>query len=95
MKPLSRLECFNALRLHAFLGKDFKRLNASEVGYAEKFITDHLHLSASDYAAAINRMEFTGFTAEALVRPANRTRIWALLTEAVTLEVQQNKRGDK
>lgn len=81
-----RIEIFNALRNHPMIGRDFHRLNQAEIQWAEKFISDNQELGINAYATKVNRL-----AVPVAIRKKNRTVVWALLLEAVTLEVRINR----
>lgn len=72
------------MRTHAYLSRDFTRLNKKEIAWIESFIVRNAALSLGEYAMLVNRMSVTDET----IRHGNRTRVWALLLEGVTLEVR-------
>lgn len=75
---MNRLDCFNQLESHGWLGRLFKSLSADERTLARRFIESHAQLSKGEFELAINRM----FLYQP--KPRNWTKILELLSCANT-----------
>lgn len=74
-----RLEAFNSLQRHPWLGRVFMKLSDAEVKLCRDFILEHKNLTHDQFILKVNRMFL-----DKPVRPKNWTRIMELLTVAMT-----------
>lgn len=84
---MTRNDYLNRLRTHPMIGKDFTRLNKVELEWMVAFVDHNAALTLDEWATKINRLAIT----DEQIRPHNRTRVWALLLEAVTTEYILNR----
>jgi hypothetical protein len=55
-KGVNRLETFESLSLHPWLGKAFKKLGQAELELARAFLREHSALDKADFEPLVNRM---------------------------------------
>ena len=72
-----RIDKFNSLRDHPWLGRLFIKLRAKEVVFAANWILEHEHLDAGQFEMATNRM----FMDRADLR--NEYKNWPIILELV------------
>lgn len=53
---LTRLNAFNALSDHPWLGRVYKRLTIDELNFAKSFIESHFNTPKGEFEFAVNRM---------------------------------------
>lgn len=80
----TRTQFFYSLAGHPLRGKEFARLNPSELEAAEAFIRAHETLDIDAYMNVLNRVPYSRLGAS--IRPKQKAVVWGLLLEAASLE---------
>lgn len=88
---MTRLKRLNALKDHAMLGKDFKRLTAGQLAEIVVFIANREHLSDDDFMHDANRFKMDDADRNMKVYAIQ----WALITATVDTVSNLKKRGSK
>ena len=71
-----RIAAFEKLADHPMLGRDYSKLNKSELTLCREFILAHDQLSFGDFSLAVNRW---GLDSE---RPKRHTLMWSLVMQS-------------
>lgn len=82
---MNRLQRFESLKLHALLGKDFKKMKPPEIAFCMSFIDDNRQLTDDLFAIKVNRLGLGG----ELASFKNKTLIWAMLTNCIEPKVRK------
>lgn len=72
MNTKMRIEIFNELKNHAWLGKQYKKLTKNDIKLATVFIKEKNHLSKNDFELAVNRM---------FLDNSNKPKNWKIISE--------------
>lgn len=82
-----RVRNFASHAKHPLRCADFARLNKEELSWVNCFIKQHAGMSTDEYAMLLHRMVI----ADLSIRKKNRTRVWGLLLEAMSMEIDHKK----